>query len=345
MQKNETAAAIPVEVARLMDGYLVTQLLYVAAKLGIGDSLADEPRTADSLAQDLGVEADALRRVMRGLAAEGILDERPGGRFELTAAGACLCGETRGSLKGAIIARGELYYGAAAGLLDCVRHGGSAFEKVHGKRFFEYLAEDACRSATFQGSMADRSRHEAAAVVAAFDFKIYRHLIDVGGGEGILLAAILAAAPQLRAVLMDQAPAIERAKPRLQTAGLADRCEFVAGDIFGAIPAGGDVYLLSRVLHNWGDEAAIAILANCRRAMGQAGALLLVEAVLPERAVENGAAIRMDLHMLALLQGRERTVREYEGLLDAAGYRMTRVARTSSPSGIAIIEATASDPD
>ena len=142
---------------------------------------------------------------------------------------------------------------------------------------------------------------------------------------------------------MDQAPAIERAKKRLETAGVADRCNFTAGDIFAAVPVGGDVYLLSRVLHNWNDEAAVAILANCRRAMGRDGVLLLIEAVLPERADENEAAIRMDLHMLVLLGGRERTVAEYEALLAAAGYRRTRIVRTDPPGGIAIIEAAASD--
>jgi ubiquinone/menaquinone biosynthesis C-methylase UbiE len=322
-----------------MDGYLITQLLYVAAKLGIGDALAESPRSADALARELGVRAPALRRVLRGLAAEGILEERPEGAFSLAAAGECLRSGSPNSLCGAIIARGELYYRATAGLLEALRHGGSGFERVHGKPLFAQLAEDAERSAIFQRSMSDRARHEAEAVVAAYDFGRFRRVVDVGGGEGVLLAAILRQAPQLRAVLMDQPPVVERARARFEAEGLAQRCEFVSGDIFAQAPAGGDLYVLSRVLHNWDDEAARAVLARCRRAIAETGTLLLVEVAVPERAIDNAAAIRMDLHMLALLAGRERTAAEYERLLAAAGFRLTRTIPTRSPAGIAVLEA------
>jgi hypothetical protein len=340
---DDPSTPATVDVARLVDGYVTTQLLYVAAKLGIADALANGPRSADALAQAVGAQPEALRRVMRGLAAEGIFDERPGGSFALAPAGECLRSGVANSLCGAIIARGELYYRATAGLLDCVRDGGSAFERVHGRTFFDYLAEDPARSAAFQDSMTDRARHEAEAVVAAYDFRPFARLVDVGGGEGILLGAIFNAAPRLRGVLVDRPPVVACARQRFEAAGLAHRCEFVPGDLFAPAPAGGDIYVLSRVLHNWDDAAARAILANCRQAMDASSILLVVEVVLPESARANPNAIRMDLHMLALMAGRERAAAEYARLLSAAGFRLRREIPTRSPAGIAILEAAPAD--
>jgi precorrin-6B methylase 2 len=334
-----TEAPAHLLVSRLMDGYLATQLLYVAAKLGVADALVREPQAVDALAHSVGAQSNILRRVLRGLAAEGVLDEHDDGRFSLTPLGNCLRSDVSSSLRGAIIARGDLYYGAAAGLLEAVRQGGVPFEHVHSVGFFEYLAQHPERSAEFQASMEDRSRHEAAEVVAAYDFGTFRRLVDVGGGHGVLLTEILRAVPRLQAVLLERPPVVERARERLEATGLAERCEFVAGDFFTTVPPDGDAYVLSRVIHDWDDEAAVRILSNCRQAVGQGGTLLLVEAVLPERAREQPAAIRMDLHMLALLHGQERTVAEYERLLGAAGFRLGRVVPTRSPAGISVIEA------
>jgi hypothetical protein len=322
-----------------MDGYLTTQLLYVAARLGVGEALAGGPRDAEAVARAVGAQPDALRRVLRSLAAEGVLDEGPDGRFGLTALGECLRADAPGSLRGAIVARGDVYYAAAAGLLDAVRHGGSAFERVHGQGFFEYLSRHPEVGDAFQGSMADRARREAADVIAAYDFGRFERLVDVGGGHGILLEAILEAAPRCRGVLLDKSPVVARARERLEGAGLAGRCTFVPGDFFAAIPPGGDAYLLSRVIHDWDDAAAVRILAGCRAAMGDGGTLLLVEAILPERAREQPAAIRMDLNMLMLMPGRERTGEEYEALLGAARFRLARVVPTGSLAGVSVVEA------
>jgi hypothetical protein len=327
------------QVSRLMDGYLTTQLLYIAAKLGVADVLAGGPQASNGVAQAVGAEPDALHRALRALAAEGVLEERPDGRFGLTALGACLRSGVPGSLRGAIIARGDLYFRAAAGLLEATRGGGVAFEHAYGSSFFEYVAQHPERAAEFQASMADRSRQEAAHVVSSYDFDRFDRLVDVGGGTGILLAAILAAAPRLQGTLMDQPHVVERARERLQTDPVAARCALVGGDFFASVPSGGDVYLLSRVVHDWNDEAAARILTNCRRAMADGGTLLLVEAVLPERAQDHPAAIRMDLHMLVLATGRERTAAEFDRLLTASGFEMTRIVPTGSPAGIHVIEA------
>jgi hypothetical protein len=323
-----------------MDGYLTTQLLYVAAKLGLAEALSDGPRTGDDVAAEVGANPGAVHRVMRGLAAEGVLDELPDGRFGLTALGDCLRDGVPGSLRGAILARGDLYFRAAAGLLDAVREGGAAFDRAYGASLFDYLGQHPDRSRAFQGSMIDRSRREAADVVASYDFGSFGRLVDVGGGTGILLAAILEATPGLRGVLFDRPQVVEQARGQLGATAAADRCDFVAGDFFVSVPDGGDAYLLSRIVHDWNDEAAARILASCRRAMPAGATLLLVEAVLPERARERPEAIRMDLHMLVLLHGRERTEAEFERLLATAGFALTRVVPTASPAGIGVIEAT-----
>ena len=322
-----------------MDGFLTTQLLYVAAKLGVADLLAEGPRTGPEVAEAVGADPDLLTRVLRGLALEEVLAEVDGGRFALTELGQCLRSEVAGSMRGPLLVRGELYYQAAAGTLAAVRQGGTAFEQVYRDRFFEYLSRHPEQEAVFQGSMTGRSEQEAGDVVAAYDFGGLRRLVDVGGGYGILLGAILQAAPGLRAVLVDQPAVVEQARRRLAADGVAGRCELVAGDFFADVPAGADAYLLSRVLHDWVDDVARRLLATCRSAMAPGSRLLIVEAILPERAREQPAVIRMDLHMLVLLGARERTEAQFRRLLAESGFEVRRVVPTRSPAGLSVIEA------
>jgi hypothetical protein len=328
-------------LSRLVDGYLNTQLIYIAVVLGIADALTDGPLASSELAHIAHANPLALHRVLRGLAAIDVLAEHEDGRFALTPSGALLQDSVPGSLRGAVLARGGLYYQVAAGLLDAVRKGGSAFERARGQSFFGHLAEHPDEAAIFQGSMAARSAHEAVSVVESYDFGRFRRIVDVGGGQGILLTAILQTAPELHGTLLDRPVAVEQARHRLAGVDLLHRCELVDGDFFAAVPANGDCYLLSRVIHDWDDEAAIRILQRCREAMPADGTLLLVEAVLPEHAADQPAAIRMDLHMLTLVGGRERTTTEYRTLLAAAGFILDRVIPTRSPAGICILEAKA----
>jgi hypothetical protein len=176
-------------------------------------------------------------------------------------------------------------------------------------------------------------------VVGAYDFAGIRRLVDVGGGSGALLSAILCAVPAMHGVLVDLPGAIPHARRRLEADGLADRAECRAGDFFAAVPDGADAYLLSRVIHDWDDADAVRILATCRAAMADDARLLLAEAVLPERARARPEAIRMDLHMLVLLGGRERTEAEYRALLADAGLDLRQTVPTASPAGLSVIEA------
>jgi hypothetical protein len=284
-------------------------------------------------------QSDALRRLLRGLASEGIVDEFPDGRFALTDLGACLRTEVPGSLTGSIIAHGDMFYSAAAGLLDAVQRGGVAFQRVFSVGLFEYLNQHPQQGAAFQAAMTVRSRQEAADVIAAYDFAGFERLVDVGGGHGVLMEAILNTTPGTRGMLVDQEAVVEQARRRLNDTDLVDRCTFVSGDFFAAVPPGGDAYVLSRIIHDWDDEQAIRILANCRAAMGDHGTLVLVEAILPEMAREQPAVIRMDLMMLIHDTGRERTVEEYERLLEAAGLQLVRVVPTRSQVGVCVLEA------
>lgn len=223
--------------------------------------------------------------------------------------------------------RGCVYYDALAGLLAAVRTGGVPFELTHGVRFFEHLAAHPEQGSAFQASMRARSSREAAAVVAAYDFSAFGTLVDVGGGEGVLLARILEAAPGLSGVLFDHPAVVARST-----------LPSVAGDFFDEVPPGADAYVLSRVIHDWDDAEAVAILRTCRRAMTGSARLLLVEAELPESAADHPAAIRMDLHMLALLCGRERTHVEYATLLAQAGLELTAVVSADPASGVHVFE-------
>jgi hypothetical protein len=303
-------------------------LLYVAVELGVGRALADGPRTGAEVAAAVGADAAALTRVLRGLALEDVVAEEDG-RFALTP-----IGEQLERLAGAARVRGALYYHGAEGLLEAVRSGGTAFERVHGASFFAHLDAHPADEAAFEASMAARSRQEAGDVVAAYDFSTIGTLVDVGGGRGVLLAAILDAVPGLRATLVDRADAVAAAREHLGA-----RAECVEADFFDAVPADADAYMLSRVLHDWDDEDARRILSVCRAALPSHGRLLVVDAILPERAKDGPAAIRMDLHMLLLLGARERTEAEFRALLSSAGFEVRGVFATRSPAGLSVIEA------
>lgn len=326
-------------LAAMMDGYLTTQLLYVAAALGLADRLAAGPRTCQDLAQETGIAAKDMHRVLRGLTADGVLEERTGDAFALTDLGQPLRADHPQSLRGALLARGALYFAAAAQLLPALQAGVIPFDLAYGKPLFAYLSDEPLAESAFQHSMAARAARDRADLLAAYDFAGVSHLVDVGGGSGAMLAAILHAHPHVQATLMDRPETIPLAWADLEAQGLLARVTLVSEDFFNAVPTGGDCYLLSRILHDWDDARALRILEVCRAAMTPGDRLLLLEAVLPERAVDGPAAIRMDLHMLLLLPGRERTTAEFTALLNVAGFRLERIIPTPSTSGVHVIEA------
>ncbi|HET6531461.1 MAG TPA: methyltransferase [Actinoplanes sp.] len=325
-------------LAELADGYLTTQLLYVAAKLGLADVLAGAPASGPAVAAAVRADPDVVTRILRGLCLEDVFVERADGRFMLGPLGAYLRDGVPGSQRGPILARGEVYFAAAGALLDAATTGAHAFVQAYGQPFFTHLDQVPAHREVFEASMAGRAAHEAAAVVAAYDFTGLDRLVDVGAGPGLVARAALRAAPALSVTLVDRPAMVDRAR-RDMGAELTGRCTFVTADFFESVPAGADAYLLSRILHDWNDHDASRILRVCHAAMPPYARLLVVDAVLPQRARDLPGAIRMDLLMLLLLNARERTADEFGRLLSHAGFEVRRLVPTGSPTGLAVIEA------
>jgi SAM-dependent methyltransferase len=329
-------ARAAVRLRDMIMGFRLTQLLYVAATLHLADRLADAPHTAASLARTVGADESALRRVLRALVGVGILVETDG-TFALTPLGQMLRRDVPGSLHGlAVIYGDDWLWGAYGQMLHSVMTGESAFAHVHGMPFYEHLDRNSHAEAQFQQAMATYSRLEAAAIAEAYDFAAASIVVDVGGGEGALLAALLSAHPLLRGVLFDQPAVVARAEHVFAAAGVVSRAAAVGGDFFSSVLPDGDVYVLKSVVHNWDDEAAERLLRACRRAMRPDARLLIAERVVPSDNSPSEAKL-FDINMLVVVGGLERTEAEYRRLLEKTGFALVRVIATNSP--LSLIEA------
>jgi hypothetical protein len=311
----------------MVTGYWLSQAVYVAAKLGLADLLKDGPRSAADLASATGTHARSLYRLLRALAGSGLFTQDAEGRFSLTALGQYLRGDVRGSQKAGAIMSGEEHYRAYAELLHCVRTGETAFDKVFGQPVFAYLASHPEAAQVFDDAMTAVHGAETAAMLDAYDFQGAGTLVDVGGGNGSLLIETLKRHPNLRGVLFDRPDVIERASPGLPAAGLGPRCAAVSGDFFVAVPPGGDAYVLRHIIHDWDDERSRIILKNCRAVLPPGGRVLVVESVLAPGDAPDWAKL-LDLTMLVIPGGMERTEAEFAALLASAGLRLARVVRT-----------------
>lgn len=321
---------------QMITGYWASQAIYVAAKLGIADLLADGPRSAEELAAETETHADALYRVLRALASIGIFSEVSPSRFALTPLADLLRSGTPNSLRAYAIVCAEELYRVWAEALSSVRTGEPAFERVLGANAMEYFAQHPAFGALFNEAMAGFTSQIAQAITAAYDFSPFGTVADVGGGHGALLAAILRSTSAARGILFDQPFVVAGAEPFLAAAGVADRCTRVGGDFFAEIPSGADAYVLAQILHDWDDERSTAILRQVRRAMSERAKLLVVELTVPE-GDEAAFGKWMDLNMLVLLNGRERTAAQYAQLFHAAGFQLVRAIPTST--GQSIVEA------
>ena len=320
-------------LSRMTNAFQVSQAIHVSATLGIADLLGDGPRSADELAEDAGADAPTLYRLLRALASVGVFAETDG-RFALTPLAELLRTDAPGSLRAWAIQIGQPYYWASWGhLLHSVRTGEAAFPALYGTNVWEYRETRPREAEVFNAAMTALSAAVVEAVVRSYDFSGIGVLVDVGGGEGALLAEILAASPGVRGVLFDQAHVVAGAGALLERVGVADRCEVVAGSFFDAVPGGGDAYLLKSVVHDWDDAEAVEILRSCRAAMANTGRLLVVEPVVRPGNDPDPAKFS-DLNMLVMLGGRERTAGEFEGLLARAGFGLTNIVRTGSPFDI-----------
>lgn len=331
----------PRNIHDLLDGYRSTALLYLGAKLGIADLLADGPRSSVELAGLTGAHGRSLHRVLRGLVAVGVCTEGPEGLFGLTRLGESLQSGRPDSLRGFAILCGEEFMSAWLGLANSVMSGDAAFNHVFGISQWEHRRRHQELNCYFNDWLRWATKGVARDLLDAYDFSSFRTIADVGGGQGALLSAILVAYPAATGILFDQAHVIDGVLPMMEAAGVASRCRIVGGSFFDGVPGGIDACILKSVIHDWDDDRSLAILKNCRKALKENGKLLLIERLLPDRVEHHPNVILIDLHMLALTGGRERSEEEYRKLCATAGFKIERVIRTQS--GYSILEGQVED--
>ena len=316
------------ELRRIVNSYQLSQAIHVAAVLGIADLLADGPRSSDELAAATETDQRALYRLLRALAAFGLLHEGEQRRFSLTELGDPLRTDAPESVAGwaAFVGRRNVR-DAWSSLLESIRTGENSFKLAHGLSVWEYRAQHRDEGEIFDRAMASSTQVVTRSLIEAYDFGRFGTIVDVGGGNGSLLRALLAEYPSLNGVLFDQEHVVEGVD-------LGERGRVVAGSFFESVPAGGDAYLLKWIIHDWEDEEALAILRNVRR---NPGALLVVERIVDPH--NEGPETKLgDLNMLVGPGGQERTREEFEALFEAAGYEL--VGDTSTDSGMHVLEGT-----
>jgi hypothetical protein len=331
-----TAATPQAEIMRMLHAPLITQALAVAAELGLADLVADGPRTVADLAAVTQTDPGALYRMLRALAASGVFSEVSPREFGSTPLADALRDDAEGSLRHCARLWGITERQAAIGaLLHSVRTGEPSFPHLHGISWWAQLTARPDQASVFDAAMGDLARRLHAATVDAYDLSGARHLVDVGGGRGHLVSALLRRHPGLRAVVFDRPDVVRHAPEVLAGAGVADRALVRGGDFFTEVPAGGDVYLMSMILHDWDDGQAVSILRNVRQAMTAGGKLLVVDAIVPEGDTPHDGKLR-DLIMLTLHPGRERTEAEFGVLFRRAGLRLRETREVAASTGLLV---------
>ncbi len=313
----------------LWPGAMVVQAIHVAAKFAVADLVAGGPKSIEELAEATHTHGSSLGRFLRALTSLGIFAEDSTGRYRQTALSDTLRRDHPESIRPSAMMLGAHFVWKPSGALEETVHTGQpSFERVYGAPFFEYLAGHSEDAAAFNAAMSS-SPDYLAAIVGAYDFSKFERIVDVGGGHGLLLAGILSANPGLRGVLYDL-PAVVAGASAVRQEPISQRCEIMGGDFFEGVPAGADAYILKGIIHDWNDEAALKILKNCRRAIHPGGRLLVVDAALT-RSTEPATAL-MDMLMMVLTSGRERTESEFRSLLQEAGFSMVPVIRAARVS-------------
>jgi O-methyltransferase domain/Dimerisation domain len=322
----------PAEALRLLNGFRVYQLVVAACRLKLPDLVAAGHGEPAALAAMTKTHEPSMRRVLRGLAALGFFQEDAGGRYIQTATSDWFRSDRPG-LRTMTLMLSKEGYRAWAELPYALETGGPVFERVYGKSRWEKMADDPDDAALFNAAMVETSERVGAEFAAGYDLKGVDTIVDVGGGNGALLAAVLAKLPHAQGMLFDLPAGLAGAPERMRAAGVDGRVTLVEGSFFESIPASGDLYLLKSIVHDWDDAHATAILSACRKAMKPSARLVLVERFLPDRMESPGlelATVMSDLHMMVVLGGRERTTAEYASLLEASGLRITRTVMLDS---------------
>lgn len=327
------------KIRALLSATWLAQACYAAVRLNIPDLLVGAPRTADELAERSGAHPQALDRLLRVLASAGVFRQTGPGTFALNPVSDLLRTDAPGGARLAALMHGEEVFRSFAEIMHTVYTGQPAFEAVYGMPFYAYLESNPEAARTFAVAM---GAQPVPATLSTCDMVGVRTVVDVGGGNGSLLAELLVAHPDARGVLVELPAAARQAREALTEAGLADRVELVEGNFFDGVPAGGDLYVLARVLHNWTDERAATLLRRVRAAMAAGSRLVVFEELLPEDNEASPLTRGMvDLLMLVTLEGRDRTEVEYRKLLSETGFEVVAVHPGIGPGAAGAIEAVA----
>jgi hypothetical protein len=319
---------------QIISGFWISRAVYVIAKLGIPDLLQDGPKSAEELASATQTNAPALFRILRALVSVGVLNSAEDGHFAQTPVSETLATDTPGSLRWfAVSELGQEHYPAWGNLMHSVKTGEIAFDNFFGADVWKYFQQNPEDAAVFNNSMSAVTAHTNEAITSHYDFSQFGKIVDVGGGHGGLITSILEKNPQVKGVLFDAPEVIEGARPKIEAAGLADRVETVAGDFFKSVPEGGEAYVMKWIIHDWDDEKSNTILRNIRSRTQPNTKLILVDCVVPETDKPHFSKF-IDLNMLVMTGGKERTEQEFAQLLAAAGFKLLRVIPTGLPHSI-----------
>jgi hypothetical protein len=321
------------QLDQMISGYWISQAIYAAAKFGIADHLKGGQKTVEELAGNTGTNPDALYRLLRALASVGIFAEGETRHFSLTPLAEPLRSDVAGSKLALALMMGDEQFRAWAEIEYSIRTGKTAFDKVFGKPAFDYLTEHPDKARIFDAAMVGVHGREANAVLSAYDFSGIGVVADIGGGNGSQITEILKKHNEMKGILFDLPHVIERAKERIQASSLMDRCRLVSGSFFDDVPEGADAYILRHIIHDWDEEKCLTILRNCHRAMRPASKLLVIESVIPA-GNERFLGKFLDLHMLLIPGGKERTKDEFWALFERACFGLTRIVATGTEVSI-----------
>ncbi|WP_339727441.1 methyltransferase [uncultured Gimesia sp.] len=328
-----TETASHQQLDQMITGYWSSQAIYAAASLGIADLLVSGPQTAEQLAAATDTNAGALYRLLRALASVGIFIENEQQKFGLTPLAEFLRSDVPGSKRALAMMTGDEHFQAWGEILYSIRTGKTSFDKVFEKPFFEYLPEHPDKAQVFDQAMTGIHGRETGEILESYDFSEMKTLLDIGGGNGSNISSILQKYPEMKGILFDLPHVVERAQAHIKQAGLSDRCDLIEGSFFASVPEGADAYFMRHIIHDWDDEKSLTILRQCHAAMPKNSKLLVVESIIPE-GNEQFAGKFLDLVMLLIPGGKERTVEEYRSLFKQAGFELERIISTESELSI-----------
>lgn len=327
---NNQVPPPPVQMMQMITGFWTSCCIYNAAKLDIADLLAVKPQTAEQLAEATHSDAPSLYRVVRALASAGIFNENEKGEFSNTPLGDTLQSNVPGSMKAMAITQLGDHYDAWGNLLYSIKTGNTAFDKVEGMSVWKYYETHPEEGINFMKAMTGLTGAAIMNVLPVYDFSAFKTIIDIGGGNGALLMAILNEAKDAKGIVFDEEYVVNEIQKQIAAKGFAERCSTEAGSFFDFIPKDADAYLMKMILHDWNDESSIKILNNCSAAMKPGSKLLVIEAVIPEGNIPHPGKF-LDINMMAMTGGKERTEKEFAALFAKAGLKLSRVIPTHSP--------------